>query len=126
MDTRSVYLQLQGACGSCPSSTVTMKMGIERVLREKFADIREVAAVEDDAEDVTEGSDAASGLDAEAVLGTLSQIMPAITGLGGSVEVVSVDDGNVQLRYQGPPKIKFGIELALKDNALVKKVEFVD
>ncbi len=25
-----VYLKLEGACGSCPSSTVTMKMGIER------------------------------------------------------------------------------------------------
>jgi hypothetical protein len=27
-----------GACGSCPSSTTTMKMGIERVLNEKFGD----------------------------------------------------------------------------------------
>ncbi|GMH82822.1 hypothetical protein TL16_g09392 [Triparma laevis f. inornata] len=33
-DTRNVYLILQGACGSCPSSTTTMKMGIERVLKE--------------------------------------------------------------------------------------------
>lgn len=30
-----VALQLEGACGTCPSSTVTMKQGIERVLREK-------------------------------------------------------------------------------------------
>lgn len=27
-----------GACESCPSSTTTMKMGIERVLKEKFGD----------------------------------------------------------------------------------------
>lgn len=27
-----------GACGSCPSSTTTMKMGVERVLKEKFGD----------------------------------------------------------------------------------------
>jgi Fe-S cluster biogenesis protein NfuA len=27
-----------GACGSCPSSTTTMTMGIERVLKEKFGD----------------------------------------------------------------------------------------
>ncbi|ONH99059.1 hypothetical protein PRUPE_6G008100 [Prunus persica] len=33
-----VSLKLQGACGSCPSSTTTMKMGIERVLKEKFGD----------------------------------------------------------------------------------------
>jgi len=28
-----VMLRLQGACGTCPSSTATMKMGIERSLR---------------------------------------------------------------------------------------------
>ncbi|XP_024195531.2 nifU-like protein 1, chloroplastic [Rosa chinensis] len=33
-----VSLKLQGACGSCPSSTTTMKMGIEGVLKEKFGD----------------------------------------------------------------------------------------
>lgn len=36
---KNVYLVLEGACGSCASSTVTMKMGIERVLREKFGDV---------------------------------------------------------------------------------------
>ena len=36
-----------GACGTCPSSTVTMKMGIERVLKEKFAEaIKEVVQVD--------------------------------------------------------------------------------
>ena len=43
--TRSVQLILEGACGSCPSSTTTMKMGIERVLNEKFADLSEVVDV---------------------------------------------------------------------------------
>jgi Fe-S cluster biogenesis protein NfuA len=27
----SVLVELEGACGSCPSSTTTMKMGVERV-----------------------------------------------------------------------------------------------
>ena len=45
--TRSVRLQRsRSACGSCPSSTVTMKMGIERVLNENFADLGEVVAVD--------------------------------------------------------------------------------
>ena len=36
-----------GACGTCPSSTSTMKMGIERVLREKFGDaMKEVVQVD--------------------------------------------------------------------------------
>jgi Fe-S cluster biogenesis protein NfuA len=37
-----VKLRLQGACGSCPSSTMTLKMGIERRLREKIPEITEV------------------------------------------------------------------------------------
>lgn len=36
-----------GACGTCPSSTSTMKMGIERVLMEKFGDLlKEVVQVD--------------------------------------------------------------------------------
>ena len=33
IDGPIVRLRLQGACGSCPSSTVTLKMGIERRFR---------------------------------------------------------------------------------------------
>ena len=40
-----VKLKLQGACGSCPSSTMTLKMGIERRLREKIPEIVEVEQV---------------------------------------------------------------------------------
>jgi hypothetical protein len=38
----TVYVELQGACGSCPSSTVTMKMGIEKTLKEQIPEITEV------------------------------------------------------------------------------------
>jgi Fe-S cluster biogenesis protein NfuA len=34
-----------GACGSCPSSTVTMRMGIEKRLMEKIPEIMEVEQV---------------------------------------------------------------------------------
>lgn len=40
-----VNLRLQGACSSCPSSTMTLKMGIERKLREKIPEITEVHSV---------------------------------------------------------------------------------
>jgi len=40
-----VRLRLQGACGSCPSSTMTLKMGIERKLRESIPEIVEVEQV---------------------------------------------------------------------------------
>lgn len=41
----NVYLQLQGACGTCPSSTMTMKMGLERGLKEKIPEIAMVVQV---------------------------------------------------------------------------------
>ena len=45
LDGPIVNLRLQGACSSCPSSTMTLKMGIERKLREKIPEITEVHSV---------------------------------------------------------------------------------
>jgi Fe-S cluster biogenesis protein NfuA len=40
-----VKLRLMGACGSCPSSTITLKAGIERALLEEVEGIQEVMHV---------------------------------------------------------------------------------
>ncbi|GFN31232.1 NifU family protein [Paenibacillus xylaniclasticus] len=40
-----VKLRLVGACGSCPSSTITLKAGIERALLEEVEGIQEVVQV---------------------------------------------------------------------------------
>lgn len=40
-----VSLRLIGACGSCPSSTYTLKLGIERLLLDKLPGIKEVEQV---------------------------------------------------------------------------------
>jgi Fe-S cluster biogenesis protein NfuA len=45
IDGPIVRLRLQGACGSCPSSTMTLRMGIERRLREFIPEIAEVEQV---------------------------------------------------------------------------------
>ncbi|MEB3180264.1 MAG: NifU family protein [Nostocaceae cyanobacterium] len=45
LDGPIVRLRLQGACGSCPSSTMTLKMGLERRLREMIPEIAEVEQV---------------------------------------------------------------------------------
>ncbi len=45
LDGPIVRLRLQGACGSCPSSAMTLKMGIERKLRESIPEIAEVEQV---------------------------------------------------------------------------------
>ncbi|AOZ92005.1 NifU family protein [Paenibacillus crassostreae] len=40
-----VKLRLMGACGSCPSSTITLKAGIERALLEEVDGIQDVIQV---------------------------------------------------------------------------------
>ena len=40
-----VYLQMKGACAGCPSSTMTLKMGIENLLRHYIPEVLEVRPV---------------------------------------------------------------------------------
>ncbi len=40
-----VTLQLVGACGGCPMSTMTLTAGIERILRDRVAGVEEVVAL---------------------------------------------------------------------------------
>ena len=41
----TVFLKLQGACAGCPSSSITLKQGIENHLRSHIPEIKEVVAV---------------------------------------------------------------------------------
>jgi len=41
-----VQVRLMGACGGCPMATMTLKAGIERVLKEEVPEVKEVVAVE--------------------------------------------------------------------------------
>ncbi len=44
-DDNTVRVRLQGACQGCPGAAMTMKMGIERILKEKVPEVKEVVAV---------------------------------------------------------------------------------
>ena len=44
-----IYVTLVGACGTCPTSTVTLKAGIERIMRDRIDGVTEVVNVADDA-----------------------------------------------------------------------------
>jgi len=44
-DRGVVYLHMQGACAGCPSSTLTLKMGIENLLKHYLPEVTEVRAV---------------------------------------------------------------------------------
>lgn len=41
-DRNAVHLRLTGACGSCPMATYTLKMGVERFLKETCPEVTEV------------------------------------------------------------------------------------
>ena len=44
-DKGTVYLHMQGACAGCPSSTITLKNGIENMLRHYLPEVTSVEAV---------------------------------------------------------------------------------
>lgn len=52
-DDMKVHLNLTGACGSCPMALMTLKMGIERYLKDACPEIKEV--VQDNAVNYGEG-----------------------------------------------------------------------
>ena len=119
--TKSVYLVLEGACGSCPSSTITMQMGIERVLKENFVGLGEVKQVDPGASD-----DEPKELTYVTVEKEVNRIKPAIIAMGGSVTILEVDPiGTVKLRFRGANKVRQGLEMALLDIDFVKHVDFV-
>ncbi|OMO82168.1 hypothetical protein COLO4_23188 [Corchorus olitorius] len=102
-----ISLRLQGACESCPSSTTTMKMGIERVLKEKFGDsVKDIQQVYDDVQ---------TELTVEAVNRHLDILRPAIKNYGGIVEVLSIEGGECVVNYTGPESIGSGIKAAIKE-----------
>lgn len=109
LETKKVELTLEGACGSCSSASMTMQMGVEKALRAKFGDnIGEVVAISAEDSSFSEITTAAC----EAVL---DEVRAAIRGLGGTVKVLEVDEGEVVMSFNGPNNLKYGIELMLKE-----------
>jgi Fe-S cluster biogenesis protein NfuA len=42
----TVNVRLQGACQGCPGAAMTMKLGIERILKQKLPQVKQVVAVD--------------------------------------------------------------------------------
>jgi Fe-S cluster biogenesis protein NfuA len=45
VDDGVVKVRLTGACGGCPMSQMTLKMGIERLLKQEIPEVKEVVSV---------------------------------------------------------------------------------
>lgn len=93
-----VAVRMNGACGSCSSSTATLKGGIEKHLVKVFGAevVKEVVNLD--------GSEAggALSLSREAVVAHIEKLSGAIHNYGGSVEVLDVQDGVCSLEFSGP------------------------
>lgn len=46
VEDRRIYVRLVGACSTCPSSIMTMKMGVEALLKEEFPQMEELVQVD--------------------------------------------------------------------------------
>lgn len=44
-EDNTVRVRLQGACNGCPGAQMTLKMGVEKLLKEKVPEIKELVAV---------------------------------------------------------------------------------
>ena len=44
-EDKVIKVRLKGACGSCPMATLTLKVGIEKTLKEKLPEIKSVESV---------------------------------------------------------------------------------
>jgi Fe-S cluster biogenesis protein NfuA len=44
-EDNTVRVRLQGACSGCPGAQMTLKMGVERLLKERIPEVKEIVAV---------------------------------------------------------------------------------
>ncbi|CAL4911352.1 unnamed protein product [Urochloa decumbens] len=94
IDGSVVRLKLQGACGSCPSSVTTMKMGIERRLMENIPQISAVERVPD--------KEMGLKLNPANVQKVLAEIRPYLAGTGGGkLEFIKIVGPIVKVRLTG-------------------------
>ncbi|XP_031390939.1 nifU-like protein 2, chloroplastic isoform X4 [Punica granatum] len=106
IDGNIVRLKLQGACGSCPSSVMTMKMGIERRLMEKIPEIVAVEPVADE--------ESGLELNEENIEKVLEEIRPYLVGAaGGSLELVEIEEPIVKVRITGPAASVMTVRVAV-------------
>ncbi|KAG0479913.1 hypothetical protein HPP92_010771 [Vanilla planifolia] len=106
IDGLVVVLKLQGACGSCPSSTMTLKMGIETRLMDKIPEIQAVEQILD--------TETGLELNEENVEKVLSEIRPYLAGTGGGVlELKQIKGYIVTIRLSGPAAGVITVRVAL-------------
>jgi len=80
IDGATVRLVLEGACGTCPSSTVTLRMGIETRLKEKIPEIEAVVQEESSGPELNEQN----------IDKVLDEVRPFLKIAGGKIQLVGI------------------------------------
>jgi Fe-S cluster biogenesis protein NfuA len=105
IEGKIIVVRLNGACGTCASSSATMKGGIEKLLKQKFGDaVEEVVNVSGELEEMT----------IETIEGHLEKLRKSITSYGGEASVESLERGVCVLKFRGPQALAFSIAQAIK------------
>ncbi|GAX73761.1 hypothetical protein CEUSTIGMA_g1212.t1 [Chlamydomonas eustigma] len=106
LDGLVVKLRLKGACGSCPSSTSTMTMGIKRRLMEKIPEILDVEQVLEEQQGLE--------LTPANVETVLDEIRPYLVGTGGGGLMMEALDGPiVKIKITGPAASVMTVRVAV-------------
>jgi len=118
IDGTIVKLELQGACSSCSASSVTLKMGIEKTLKERIPEVSEVVSVTPDQEPLT----------SEGVEEVLNGIRPFLSVSGGSIELHELEDAEeskkIVLKMIGPPLKSMAVRVEVQ-NRIKRKYPLV-
>ena len=105
IEGKIIVVRLNGACGTCASSSATMKGGIEKLLKQKFGDaVEEVVDVSGELEEMT----------IETIEGHLEKLRKSIASYGGEASVESLERGVCVLKFRGPKALAFSIAEAIK------------
>lgn len=107
IDGPLVKLELMGACSSCSASSTTMKMGIEKTLKERIPEVEEVVAVTPEQEPLTTAG----------VEEVLNGIRPFLSVSSGSIEIFQLGDENdkVVLKMMGPPLKSMAVRVEVQN-----------
>jgi len=122
LESGIVTIALEGNCGSCPSTMVTLKYGIEKRLKMRIPGVLEVK------EQVKDLGEAPTW---EAVETVLESIRPYLTGWGGaSIVCMDVDEGIVSLLMEGDaaqnPSVRAQVVQRIRQNIpLTRSVDFL-
>merc|ERR1712012_332668 len=108
--------ELQGSCSSCSSSSITLKMGIEKTLMERIPEIAEVVALMPDQEE----------LSIEGVEEVLDGIRPFLSVSGGTIDLKEYSDNAVILLMTGPPLKSMAVKVEVVNRVKRKYPQIQD